>query len=223
MKIIALLASPHGLKGNTAALLSYVVEGVESEGGTVETVVLKGDSVLPCMACDICHKKGRCVQKDDFESIKAQILSSDGLILASPNYIFNVSAQMKAFMDRCCGVVHCMQFWGKYGASIVTSGGAGEEPVAEYMSHFLITSGAVPVGAVTATMTSMQSNGFNGEVREQARTLGRKIVNSWRAGDVPAGVNEQRNTFRERMRELMAYRKNEWPFECRYWQEGMGL
>lgn len=26
------------------------------------------------------------------------------LILASPNYIFNVGAQMKAFMDRCCGV-----------------------------------------------------------------------------------------------------------------------
>ena len=223
MEIIVMLASPHGLKGNTATLLSYFVEGVESEGGKVETIVLRGDSVLPCMACDICHKKGRCVQKDDFESIKAQILGADGLILASPNYIFNVSAQMKAFMDRCCGVIHCMQFWGKYGASIVTSGGDGEEPVADYMTHFLITSGVVPVGAVTATMASMQSDGFNDEVREQARTLGRKIVNSWRTGDVPAGVNEQRNAFRERMRALMAYRRDEWPFEYRYWQEGMGL
>ena len=59
--------------------------------------------------------------------IKAKIVGAEGLILASPNYINNVSAQMKGFMDRCCGVVHCLQFWGKYGVSVVTSGGDGDE------------------------------------------------------------------------------------------------
>jgi multimeric flavodoxin WrbA len=81
------------------------------------------DKVLPCLACDTCHRKGRCAQNDEFESIKGKILEADGLVLASPNYIFSVSAQLKAFMDRCCGVVHCMAFEGKYGVSVVTSGG----------------------------------------------------------------------------------------------------
>lgn len=223
MKIIALLASPHGLKGNTAALLQYVMEGAKAEGCSTEIVVLKGDTVLPCLACDICHKKGSCLQKDDFESIKAKIVGSDGLILAGPNYIFNVSAQMKAFMDRCCGVVHCMQFWGKYGASVVTSGGDGEEPALESMSHFLIATGVLPVGAVSANMSTMPSEDFTEELRERARELGRKLVSAWRAGEIPMEEDARRNAFRERMRTLIAWKKEEWPYEYRYWKEGLGL
>jgi multimeric flavodoxin WrbA len=65
-----------------------------------ETVALASTSVLPCLAWDTCHRKGRCPQKDEFESIKEKIFESDGIVLASPNYIFSVSAQLKAFMDR---------------------------------------------------------------------------------------------------------------------------
>jgi len=223
MKIISLLATPHGLRGNTAALLRYVIEGAKAEGAKTETVVLKGDSVLPCRACDTCHKKGRCVQKDHFEEIKEKIAGADGLILASPNYIFNVSAQLKAFMDRCCGVIHCMQFWGKYGAAVVTSGGGDDEVVAECMRHFLITTGILPVGMVWATMSAMPEKGFTEEVKANAINLGRRLVESWQGGEVPADADSRRNAFRERMRELMNWRKEEWPFEYRYWQENRDL
>ena len=223
MKIISLLGSPHGLRGNTAALLRLVLEGAEAEGAQTETVALKGDTVLPCRACDACHKKGRCVQEDDFEAIKEKILGADGLVLASPNYIFNVSAQMKAFMDRCCGVIHCMQFWGKYGASVVTSGGGDEETVAEYMKHFLITTGAVPVGEVSAMMSAMPEEGFTEEVTVSAVGLGKRLVTAWRAGEVPPEVDERRNAFRRRMHALMDWRREEWPFEYGYWKEKMGL
>ncbi len=223
MKIIALLASPQGLKGNTSGLLRYVVEGAKAEGADTEIIVLKGDKVLPCLACGTCHKKGSCLQKDDFQSIKAKIAGAEGLILASPNYIFNVSAQMKAFMDRCVGVVHCMQFWGKYGASLVTSGGEGEEAIPEYMNQFLIMTGAVPVGTVSANMSAMPSGDFTEELRERARALGRKLVTEWRAGQVLPEVEARRNAFRDRMCAVMPWRKEEWPYEYRYWKEGMGL
>ena len=107
MKIIGLLGSPHGLKGNTARLMRHVLDGAESEGATSETIVLTGKNVLPCLACDACHKKGKCVQKDEFETIREKVLEADGLVLASPNYIFHVSAQLKAFMDRCACTIHC--------------------------------------------------------------------------------------------------------------------
>lgn len=176
MKIIGIVASPRGARGNTARLLQVVLEGAESQGAEVEVVFLPGRTVLPCKACDTCHKKGRCPQKDDFESIKEKILRSDGLILASPNYIFSVSAQMKAFMDRCCGVIHCMAFEGKYGASVVTSGVGDEKPIADYLNNFLITTGTRPVGSVWATMGTISGEDFPLDIRSQALGLGKKLV-----------------------------------------------
>ena len=41
-----------------------------------------------------------------------KIINLIGSPLGSPNYIFQVSAQMKAFMDRCCQAIHCLSFEG---------------------------------------------------------------------------------------------------------------
>ena len=223
MKIISLVGSPHGLKGNTARLLSYVLEGAKSEGVKTETIVLAGTNVLPCLACDTCHRKGKCPQKDEFESIKAKIFESDGIVLGSPNYIYSVSAQLKAFMDRCCGVVHCMGFEGKYGASVVTSGGGDEEPIARFMNHFLITTGVTPVGSVWATMGTMVGKGFPEEIRSQARELGKKLVRFWKGKVVISEAEEIRKSFKERMRRLMLYRKEDWPYEYQFWKKRRGL
>jgi len=219
MRIISLLGSPHGLKGNTGRLLRHVLDEAEAEGADIEVEVLNGHTILPCRGCDICHKKGCCAQKDGFEPLRDRIAGADGLILASPNYIFNVSAQLKAFMDRCCGVVHCMSFWGKYGASVVTSGGGDEGPITDYLNHFLVTTGAVPVGAVSACMSAMPEAGFTDEVIESAGGLGRRLVKSWRAAEVPPEVSERREAFRQRMQTLMNYRGSEWPYENEYWKK----
>lgn len=218
MKIISLVASPHGLKGNTARLLSHVLEGTKKEGATNETVVISGGNVLPCLACDTCHRKGGCPQKDEFESIKERILEADGIVLASPNYIFSVSAQMKAFMDRCCGVVHCMAFEGKYGASVVTSGGGDERPITQSMNHFLITTGVIPVGSVWATMGTLAGEDFPEEILRQARELGKSLVRSWRGKVVIPEAEAVRKSFEERMRRLMLFRKEEWPYEYEFWK-----
>lgn len=223
MKIISIVGSPHGTKGNTARLLNTVLEGAENQGADTETIYLPGDTVLPCKACDLCHKKGRCPQKDEFESIKQQIIEADGLILASPNYIFSVSAQIKAFMDRCSGVVHCLGFEGKYGASVVTSGGGDEKLIAEYMNHFLIITGIRPVGSVWATMGRLTGPNFPPEITEKAVALGEKLVQSWQNKTTFPEVEQKMDAFKERMRSLMLYRKKDWPYEYRYWQEYRGL
>jgi len=217
LKIISLVGSPHGLRGNTAGLLRVVLKGAEALGAQNETIVLKGDSVRPCRGCDTCHKKGRCVQKDDFESIKQKIHAADGLILASPNYIFSVSAQLKAFMDRCCGVIHCLAFEGKYGAAVVTSGGGDEAPVAEYMNHFLMTTGIMPVGAVWATMGTLTGDDFPRDIRERALSLGERLVNAWKNKERPADTAKAMDAFHDRMKTLIQYRKEEWPYEYDYW------
>ncbi|WP_028314052.1 flavodoxin family protein [Desulfatibacillum aliphaticivorans] len=224
MKIIALLGTPHGLKGSTARLLNLVLVGAEKCGAEHETIVLKGDNVKPCLGCDVCHKKGACAQKDEFEEIKGKILTADGLLLASPNYIFSVSAQFKAFMDRCCSVVHKLEFEGKYGASIVTSGGGDEEPIAEYMNHFLITTGATPIGRVWATMGTLPDGEFPPDLKQQAHDLGKSLVDAIQTKPEPdPAILTQMEAFKDRMKNLMQWRKAEWPHEYEYWRQNRGL
>lgn len=219
MKIIGIVGSPRGMRGNTGRLMQEVLRAAEAEGASVETVSLPGGTVLPCKACDTCHKKGFCPQKDDFNAIRQKIMDADGVVLASPNYIFTVSAQMKAFMDRCCGIIHRLAFTGKYGASVVTSGGGDEPPIADFMNHFLITTGITPVGAVWATMGTIAGDKFPSEIVEKAAVLGRKLVHDWKNGVSTPEIDERKAQFKERMRQLMGYRKDEWPFEYAYWQE----
>jgi multimeric flavodoxin WrbA len=223
LKIVSLVGSPRGAKGNTARLLKIVLSGAENEGAQTETIFLPGNTVLPCKACDTCHKKGKCAQKDEFESIKNRILRADGLVLASPNYIFSVSAQMKAFMDRCCGVIHCMAFEGRHGASVVTSGGGDEEPIVQYMNHFMMTTGIRPVGSVWATMAAIVGDTFPDRINRQATALGKRLVRSWKEKVILPEVEDQISAFKERMRSLMIYRKKEWPYEYEYWKKHRGL
>ncbi len=104
MKIVAIMGSPHGMQGNTGRLLEEVLAGVEEGGGEVELINLAKKRVQPCASCDYCHQTGECHLADDYGAIKDKLLACDGFILASPNYIFSVTAQMKALFDRCNGL-----------------------------------------------------------------------------------------------------------------------
>jgi multimeric flavodoxin WrbA len=223
MEVIGLLASPHGLKGNTAGLLELVMDGARNAGAGTETIVLPGGTVGPCKACDVCHVKGACPQKDDFESIKAKIYEADALVLASPNYIFHVSAQLKAFIDRCCGVIHCLSFKGKYGASVVTSGGGGEEAVAEYLDTFMVATGIAPVGRIGAAMAAAPGGVFPDDIKEDAAALGKKLVESCKTKAKFPEVEAAHSEFQERMRMLVTFRKDDWPYEYEYWQKHYGM
>lgn len=223
MKLISLVGSPHGEKGSTARLMKLVNEGARSLGAENETIVLKGDSVLPCRGCDVCHVKGSCVQKDRFNEILDKLHEADGILLGSPNYIFTVSAQLKAFMDRCCGPVHLQSFRGKFGVSVVTSGGGDEEPIADFMNHFLIMVGVVPVGSVWATMGTIQGDDFPEEISQKARSLGQHLVQSITDNTIPEEVKPRLDAFHQRMKMLMTWRKDEWPYEHAYWKEHFGL
>ena len=65
------------------------------------------------------------------------------------------------------------------GHSVVTSGGGDEQPMAEYINHFLIITGIRPVGSVQATMGRLAGPNFPTEITEKAVALGEELVESW--------------------------------------------
>jgi len=219
MKIISILGSPNGESGNTGILLAEVLKGAESAGAECETVTLKGSELRPCCGCNICHRDGVCCLNDDFESIKAKILAADGIILATPNYISHVSAQLKVFLDRCAGLVHCMSLEGKYGGSVVTSGGGDELPIVEYLNRFLTTAGATPVDSMWAAMGTTRGAGLDAKTARQAFNMGRNIAEACKNNPRVTMAEKVRESHGERMRGLIAHHKNEWPYEYDFWQK----
>ncbi len=71
--------------------------------------------------------------KDDRDVLIEKIMASDGVVFASPNYSFQVSAIMKAFLDRLGFAFHRPRFFGKTFTSIVTQGIYGGGKIVDYL------------------------------------------------------------------------------------------
>lgn len=99
--IVILQGSPRK-NGNSAILAEQVQEGIQSVGGTVESVYLHGLNIRPCQGCDGCQQTNdsQCVIKDDMQQLYPKLCDADGIVLASPIYWFSITAQMKLCIDR---------------------------------------------------------------------------------------------------------------------------
>lgn len=219
MKILAIIASPRGMNGNTGLLLEELLHGVKETGAETEVLSLSSLKVLPCVGCDLCHKTGTCAIKDDYEGIKEKLLTCDGFILASPNYIFSVTAQMKALFDRCNGLIHCMALEGKYAAVVETSGGGEDQEVITYMERFVNTLGATSVGGIGSPMVGIRSFPDQDTLFARARTLGKTLCTC--IAEVRRFPEQEafHAAFRSRMSVLVDFMQEYWTFEREYWQK----
>ena len=123
MKIVAINGSGTGAAGTTGQTLDGVVQGLLESGAEVEMFLLNELKISPCTGCGTCKRTGHCVFKDDYPKIKDAMLGADGVVFSSPNYISNVSSQIKALLDRSfCFLFHCQAMNGKYGCTQLDSG-----------------------------------------------------------------------------------------------------
>ncbi|MGE5485870.1 MAG: flavodoxin family protein [Ignavibacteriales bacterium] len=101
-----------------------------------EYVFLKDYRLDYCKGCCACFLRGEehCPLKDDRDVLLAKIADADGVILASPNYSFQVSAQMKNLLDRMSFILHRPRFFGKAFTSIVAQGIHGGAPIVKYLA-----------------------------------------------------------------------------------------
>jgi len=219
MKLVAVIGSPNGMKGNTGKMLQAALDGAKEAGAEVQVFSLADKPVKPCRGCSVCHVKGKCPIKDGFGDIRDAMLAADAVVLASPNYIFSVSAQMKALLDRCCGPLHCQGFVGKYGAAVVTAGGGGCEEVAQYIVRFLRAMGCRTLGGVGATARGLADAGDRQRALDAAAEIGRDLVNAVRTREEFPEQAQDREAFFARMKDLVTARRTEWPYEYEHWQK----
>ena len=90
MKVTILQGSARK-KGNTAKVLSWVVEELEILGHDVESIYLSSKNLKGCLGCAKCKEEPNsigCVQKDDVPVILEKMVASELVIFSSPLYFW---------------------------------------------------------------------------------------------------------------------------------------
>jgi multimeric flavodoxin WrbA len=142
MKVIAFNGSARK-EGNTAHLLSTVLQELEAEGIKTEIYSLAGKPIQGCIACYKCfeNKNKRCaVEKDIINECIEKMTAADGILLGSPTYFADVSASMKALIERT-GMVSRANgdlYKRKVGAGVVAVRRAGSMHVFSSLNHFFL-------------------------------------------------------------------------------------
>ena len=104
MKILGISASPR--QGQTTyEAMSVCLKAAEDADKSIKTelIELAGLDIRPCVACGHCKNGLKCRIKDDFASLIPALADEDiaGMIIGTPVYFGSMTAQCKAFLDRC--------------------------------------------------------------------------------------------------------------------------
>jgi len=100
MKIIGFIASSRK-EGNTAWAVNKILEGAKAQGAETQSWSFSDIDIKPCRGCSCCKKGDKgCVVNDDMQDIYTAFVNADALVLGSPVYMGQMSAQAKIFTDR---------------------------------------------------------------------------------------------------------------------------
>ena len=151
MKVLALNGSPRK-NGNTATLLEKVLSPLIEAGWETEIVQIGGQKIQGCRGCLKCAEKKnrRCVFDNDIlNGVLEKMLAADAMILGTPCYFTDMSAEMKALVDRAGFVafVNGGLFQGKIGAAVVAAGRGGATHAFDSINHMFLMSRMIVPGS----------------------------------------------------------------------------
>jgi multimeric flavodoxin WrbA len=217
MKIVGIHSSPKGKSSNTLKLLNAALDGASEAGADIEILDVAKIRINYCNSCNTCHDTGVCAIKDDYEIVFKKLLDADGIIWSSPNYITNVTAQLKTVFDRSPLVIHEQLFEGKYSLSLTTAGSSDVDFVLRIMDNFMVQCGGFTIGGTGCAMSEGPS-AMEAAV-EKAHEMGKDLVEA---------INEKRQypeqeavqkAWRARFKHVLLANKERWTHNCDYWME----
>ncbi|MEG0292562.1 MAG: flavodoxin family protein [Anaerovoracaceae bacterium] len=145
IKILGVCASPRRNK-QTEVLMENVLKGCADSGAEVELVSLADMEINPCIGCITCQKGGECPIDDGISEVFKKIKEADGVLIGSPVYFCDVTAQCKMLIDRSYSQ------WpingNKVGAIATVAGSIGCSGVIDTLNNFFSMQGITSAGWV---------------------------------------------------------------------------
>ena len=99
VKVLGIYGSPRK-GGNTDLMLDKVLEGSRAAGAETNSIYVRKLKIDGCLECGSCDETGECVIQDDMHSVYPLMQEAEIIFLASPNFFYNVTAQVKLLIDR---------------------------------------------------------------------------------------------------------------------------
>ena len=151
MNVVAFNGSAR-LDGNTAILLKTALGELERESIQTELIQLAKEQLPGCGACYRCFKQKdeRCsVDTDPVNDYIAKMAAADGILLGSPVYFADITANMKALIERCgmVGRANGDLYQRKVGAGVVADRRGGAIHAFNSLNHFFTIGQMVIVGS----------------------------------------------------------------------------
>ena len=153
-KVLGICGSPR--KKSSYLALSAALDAAEAKGAEIELVELRARKMNPCIHCNKClrDKSDRCtVFKDDLTELYDRFYTTDGIIVASPVYEMNITAQLAIFFSRfrsawMLSVDNPWFFTRKVGGAIAVGGtrNGGQENTIQSIHNFYHTQGLLICG-----------------------------------------------------------------------------
>jgi len=142
MKVVGFNGSPRK-KGNTSILIQTVFKELENEGIETELVQLRDKKISGCIACFKCFANvdKRCaVDTDGLNECVEKMIEADGIIMGSPTYFSNITAESKALIDRAgmVSTANGQMLKHKVGAAVVAVRRAGSVFAFDALNHFFL-------------------------------------------------------------------------------------
>lgn len=171
MKIVVIHGSPR--KGNTYKAAHKLMTAMRSLG-PVEFIEFSLPNDMPefCRGCFVCFTYGedRCPHASYVQPIVKAMDEADGIVLASPVYVMQLSGGMKAFLDHLAYVYinHRPRFMYKKAVVMATTAGAGIGNCLSYLAENLSLWGVNKIYKVGIQMASIDWDGMKIKQREKA-------------------------------------------------------
>lgn len=172
MYALAICGSPRE-GGNTEILLRTALGRLVEKGWETELVRVGGREMRGCIACYRCfeNKNLRCaVDTDMFNDVMEKMVRADALLLGSPTYFTDVSAELKAVIDRSglVSIANGGAFRGKIGAAVAAVRRAGATHVFDTINHMFQMSQMIVPGS---TYWNLGMGFDKGDVEKDAEGL----------------------------------------------------
>ncbi len=136
MNVLVILGSPR--KKDSYLICKEIESELEKYDCTInfEYLQLSKSNIMECKGCSLCFQKSELLcpcKEDEIKMILEKMKQADSIIFSSPVYAYQVTGQMKKFIDRLSYLFHRQELCGKPVIIVVTTEGGGSKQVYKYL------------------------------------------------------------------------------------------
>ncbi len=177
------MGSPN-INGNTAKLVNAILDGAAEKGAEKVIYNLTSLNIKGCDACFRCQESGCCAIDDDMQELYHEIQTADTIVLGSPVYMWQMTAQTKLLIDRLTAFLKpdfSSRLDNKKLILVFSQGSSDRDafkPYFEYTAGILYYLGFDVLETVIAAGTDKLEVSSRPKLLEKVRDLGRLVSTS---------------------------------------------